>query len=229
VYVSGRQDDTTRAQSAPAVNREFAEPYGPPSNGPSLYPGRSDAPPYADVPPPPGYTPPAYPPPQAYSASPGYSAPSPSQPPSNAPPYNAPQPYDSPPPFNAAPPYNAPRPYNTPAPYHLPPPRPDQRSYVSPYGYATASQHTNGYSVASLVLGILWLFGIGSVLALVFGYIAKAQINRSYGAQGGRGIAMAGTVLGWIGVAAVLVLGSLLVATLAGVVDVHATTALVVI
>lgn len=65
-------------------------------------------------------------------------------------------------------------------------------------------QQTNGFAVKSLVLGIIWIFWIGSVLALVFGYIAKRQIDRSGGAQGGRGLAIAGIVLGWIGVATLL-------------------------
>ena len=51
-----------------------------------------------------------------------------------------------------------------------------------------------------MVLGILWLYWIGSILALVFGYVAKSQIKRSNGAQTGRGMAIAGIVLGWVGV-----------------------------
>jgi hypothetical protein len=60
---------------------------------------------------------------------------------------------------------------------------------------------TNGLAVASLVLGILCLNGIGSILALVFGYQAKGQIDRSGGREAGRGMAIAGIVLGWIGIA----------------------------
>jgi hypothetical protein len=58
---------------------------------------------------------------------------------------------------------------------------------------------TNGLAIASLVLGILWLWWIGSALALVFGYAAKNQIDLSGGTQGGRGLAIAGIVLGWVG------------------------------
>ncbi len=60
---------------------------------------------------------------------------------------------------------------------------------------------TNGLAVASLVLGIVWIDWIGSVLAVVFGHIARRQIRNSEGAQTGSGMAMAGLVLGWIGVA----------------------------
>ncbi len=62
---------------------------------------------------------------------------------------------------------------------------------------------TNGLAIASLVLGILWLYWVGSVLALVFGYIAKRQIDESRGTQGGRGLAVAGIVLGYIGIAVI--------------------------
>jgi hypothetical protein len=64
-----------------------------------------------------------------------------------------------------------------------------------------AAQKTNGMAVASMVLGIVWVFWIGSVLALVFGYIAKSEIDRSRGLQSGRGMAMAGIVLGYVGLA----------------------------
>ena len=72
---------------------------------------------------------------------------------------------------------------------------------VPPSPYASPVARTNGMAIASLVLGILWMYGIGAILALVFGYLAKGQIDRSAGAQSGRGLAIAGIVLGWIGVA----------------------------
>lgn len=61
------------------------------------------------------------------------------------------------------------------------------------------------------MLGILWLYWVGSILALVFGYVGKGQIDRSNGWQGGRGLAIAGIVLGWIGIGTlilVIVLGA---------------------
>jgi hypothetical protein len=72
------------------------------------------------------------------------------------------------------------------------------------YAYAPARK-TNGFAVASMVLGIVWAYWIGSILALVFGYIATSQIKRSGGTQTGRGMAIAGIVLGWIGVALIVV------------------------
>ncbi|MFP5332059.1 MAG: DUF4190 domain-containing protein [Acidimicrobiia bacterium] len=55
-------------------------------------------------------------------------------------------------------------------------------------------------AIASLVLGIVWLYWVGSILALIFGYNAKKQIEASNGEQSGRGLAIAGIVLGWVGV-----------------------------
>jgi hypothetical protein len=66
---------------------------------------------------------------------------------------------------------------------------------------AVGGTSTNGMAIASMVLGILWLWWIGSILALVFGYMGRRQIRDSMGRQGGKGMAMAGIVLGWIGVA----------------------------
>jgi hypothetical protein len=42
--------------------------------------------------------------------------------------------------------------------------------------------------------------GLGSIAALVTGYIAKSSIDRSGGREGGRGLALAGIILGWVGV-----------------------------
>ena len=62
-----------------------------------------------------------------------------------------------------------------------------------------ANQKTNGLAVASLICGILWMYWVGSILALIFDHIAKGQIARSNGTQTGSGMATAGIVLGWIG------------------------------
>jgi hypothetical protein len=71
--------------------------------------------------------------------------------------------------------------------------------YGQPYGYGyPPPPRTNGLAIASMVLGILWLYWVGSILALVFGYVARKQI-RERGEAGG-GMATAGIVLGWVGV-----------------------------
>jgi Domain of unknown function (DUF4190)/Domain of unknown function (DUF1707) len=75
-----------------------------------------------------------------------------------------------------------------------PPPAPPARPT-----FVRASSPTNGLAIASLVLGLLWMWWMGSVLAVVFGHIALKQIARS--GQSGRGLAIAGVVLGYIGLA----------------------------
>ena len=80
-----------------------------------------------------------------------------------------------------------------------PPPGFGPGPYGQPHGgypYALP-RTTNGFAIASMVLGILWLYWFGSILALVFGYVAQSQIRER--GEGG-GMATAGIVLGWIGV-----------------------------
>ncbi|HWJ97476.1 MAG TPA: YceI family protein [Acidimicrobiales bacterium] len=55
----------------------------------------------------------------------------------------------------------------------------------------------NGLAIASLVLGIIWLGGLGALLAVVLGLVGLSQIKRS--GDKGRGVAIAGVVLGAIG------------------------------
>lgn len=59
---------------------------------------------------------------------------------------------------------------------------------------------TNGLAIASLVLGIVWIYWIGSILAVIFGHIALRQIDDTGRTQQGRGMAIAGLVLGYVGV-----------------------------
>lgn len=87
-----------------------------------------------------------------------------------------------------------------------------QGSYGPGSGGSTPQRKTNGLAVASLVLGILWVCGVGSILALIFGYMGKKQIDESQGQQEGRGMAIAGIVLGWIGVAFLVLYIILLIA-----------------
>jgi hypothetical protein len=68
---------------------------------------------------------------------------------------------------------------------------------------------TNGSAVASLVLGIVGLTGfplIPAILAVIFGYRARREITQAAGTQSGFGLAKAGIVLGWIGIALPLLL-----------------------
>lgn len=77
------------------------------------------------------------------------------------------------------------------------------------YGQQSASS-TSGMAIASLVLAIVWLGGIGSLAAVVFGILAIRQINNSRGAQGGKGMAIAGTVIGGLGIVASILFWALI-------------------
>jgi len=79
---------------------------------------------------------------------------------------------------------------------------------------ATASYYTrySGMAVASVVFGLLFLYGVGSVLAVILGHLAIAEINKSQGHTTGRVMAVAGLVLGYMGLAGTaLVLLSIIV------------------
>jgi hypothetical protein len=60
---------------------------------------------------------------------------------------------------------------------------------------------TNGLAVASLVCacaGIIpFLFGLPSLLGIIFGFVARSQIKNAHGAQGGAGLALAGIIVGF--------------------------------
>jgi hypothetical protein len=62
-----------------------------------------------------------------------------------------------------------------------------------------------GLAIASMVLGILWLYWVGSLLAIIFAFIALKQIKDAHGAKTGKGMAIAGMVLGWVGVGTFLI------------------------
>ncbi|HEY5438604.1 MAG TPA: DUF4190 domain-containing protein [Acidimicrobiales bacterium] len=71
-------------------------------------------------------------------------------------------------------------------------------TFSNPVIVAKSATATNGMAIASMVLGIVWVWGLGSVMALILGYAAKREIRRT--GQNDSGMATAGIVLGWIGV-----------------------------
>jgi hypothetical protein len=75
-------------------------------------------------------------------------------------------------------------------------------------------QESSGKAVTALVLGICGLVVcpfVLSVLAVVFGIQARAEIRESRGRIGGAGLAQAGLVLGWVGVTIYGTLGILFI------------------
>ena len=89
---------------------------------------------------------------------------------------------------------------------------------------AALAPATNGEAIAALVLGIgslvvLPLFPvsfIGAIVALVLGYKSRREIDSSEGGQGGRGLAVAGIVLGWIALVISILLAIAVVGLFAG-------------
>jgi hypothetical protein len=74
------------------------------------------------------------------------------------------------------------------------PPTPAVRpSFVQP------ARRTNGLAIASVVSAVFWMWWLGSLAAVIMGHAALRQINRSGGRQTGRGVAITGLALGYLG------------------------------
>ena len=85
-----------------------------------------------------------------------------------------------------------------------------------PEGSLGAHGRTSGMAIAALVCGIAAFVAIpviGSIAALVLGYGARKEIERTPGLEG-EGYASAGIILGWIGVG-LIILGIVLLIGLA--------------
>jgi len=100
-----------------------------------------------------------------------------------------PAPQPAPPPYQPAPP-----------PYQPAPPPYQQAPQPQP---ATPNAKTSNWAIISLITGILnFKFPpFGAIAALVTGYVARKEIRESNGTIDGDGLAIAGLVLGWIGIA----------------------------
>jgi hypothetical protein len=103
----------------------------------------------------------------------------------------------------------APDPGPEPGPDHEP--GPEQRPLQGPppppaYGppsFGPPDGRVNGFAVAALVVGIVGLCCCFGFLGIIFGNIARRQIEES--GQAGAGLATAGIVLGWIALALAIV------------------------
>jgi hypothetical protein len=95
------------------------------------------------------------------------------------------------------PPTGAPWPAEHPRPDASAPPGPFGPAPQQPYGYHPypypAAASFNGLAIASFVLSLVWLYGVGTLLALIFGLVALRQVKRT--GQRGRGFAIAGLVI----------------------------------
>lgn len=71
--------------------------------------------------------------------------------------------------------------------------------------FVAPTRRTNGLAIASVVLGLVWMWWIGSFAAIVLGHVALGQISRSAGRQTGRGLAVTGIGLGYFGLLVMLI------------------------
>jgi hypothetical protein len=58
--------------------------------------------------------------------------------------------------------------------------------------------HTSGMAVAAFVCSLIWFGGLGSLLAIVFGFLALSEIRQSHGQIRGKGLALAAVILGFV-------------------------------
>jgi Domain of unknown function (DUF4190) len=120
-------------------------------------------------------------PPPAYGANQGPGSAPPAEPGYGANPYGQPA--------YGAPPYNQPTQPGYGAPYG-----------VSPYGqpaYAPGGASTNGLAIAAFVCSIVGIFFITFIVAIILGFVARAQIRSSGGRQKGDGFALAAVIIGF--------------------------------
>jgi len=68
--------------------------------------------------------------------------------------------------------------------------------YQPPYVVAARPPY-DGLAITSFILGVLWLSWLGSIVAVILGHIALRNIRRTHAS--GRGLAIAGLILGYIG------------------------------
>lgn len=67
-----------------------------------------------------------------------------------------------------------------------------------------AAPRTSSMAIISLISGIaawLGIFGLGGLLAVIFGHMAKGEIRKSGGMVTGDGMATAGLILGYANIA----------------------------
>lgn len=60
---------------------------------------------------------------------------------------------------------------------------------------------TSGKAIASLILGFFFILLPASIAAVIFGHLSYSEINRSAGRLKGKGMAIAGLILGYFGLA----------------------------
>jgi hypothetical protein len=67
----------------------------------------------------------------------------------------------------------------------------------------------DGMAISSMVLGILWLWGLGSILAVIFGHVHLSAAKKD--GRNPSGMAIAGLVLGYLGIVGALIITILII------------------
>lgn len=67
----------------------------------------------------------------------------------------------------------------------------------------------DGLAIASFILSVLWLGGVGSLIAVVFAHVSNANASRAGRADSG--LAVAGLILGYLGLLLLVVVVAALV------------------
>jgi type IV pilus assembly protein PilA len=82
----------------------------------------------------------------------------------------------------------------------MPPPGANYETFGAPYVGPT---QTSGKAIGSLICGILFFFFPSAVVAIILGHLSLSDIRKERGRLTGHGLAMAGLVLGYVGVAVI--------------------------
>jgi hypothetical protein len=84
-------------------------------------------------------------------------------------------------------------------------PQPPYPAYQQPYSPYPPARPTNGLAIAALVCGVGgFVIGLSFIPAIICGHLARAQIRRT--GEQGAGLALAGLILGYVGIALFIVL-----------------------
>lgn len=89
-------------------------------------------------------------------------------------------------------------------------PQPPYPAYQQPYQPYPPAPPTNGLAIAALVCGVGgFVIGLSFIPAIICGHLARAQIRRT--GEQGAGLALAGIILGYVGIALFIALVALFV------------------
>lgn len=77
---------------------------------------------------------------------------------------------------------------------------------VPPPSLSPGNSITSGKAIASLICGVLFFFLPSAIVAIVMGHLSLSDIRRSAGRLGGRGMGIAGLVLGYLGLSVLPIL-----------------------